>query len=449
MAADAYDGVTKSQPKVPLAVITGTESNDGHVLALIHLCGLPLLKRTLFALRAVGVWEVIVLAGQYINLIREEIGDTHDLGLHVRLISEQEELLSSLQHQQRFLALEGNYVWDERILRALCETDHLAVAIDSEARLEDQIIKMKTDEGRLQPFGNSDSTGAYIGAAVCERDVLLSLTTGQWWEGLVQIARERPVYTVDIARLKPYHSDVRRIVKPYWFRIRSDADTRRAKMELIESAQKGALDWWAWYINRPIENWLLRRIADWPITPNQMSLLVNMAAYAVALLWATKHLWPWALLAVIVSVLDGLDGKLARVKGLASKLGTIEHSFDVLWEQVWYIALAWVAYTMSGDAQALLIGFALLLLDTFNRHISIQFRQTTGRSLAEYSVFDRSFRWIDGRRNTYLPYILVGAALGIPLLSLSMMTVHAGLTAIVYATRVSRHFHALDIGQEK
>jgi hypothetical protein len=40
-------------------------------------------------------------------------------------------------------------------------------------------------------------------------------------------------------------------------------------------------------------------------------------------------------------VLDGLDGKQARLKVETNRTGKIEHWFDAVFEMSWWIALAW------------------------------------------------------------------------------------------------------------
>jgi phosphatidylglycerophosphate synthase len=87
-------------------------------------------------------------------------------------------------------------------------------------------------------------------------------------------------------------------------------------------------------------------LADWPITPNQMTAITILLAFIVSGLFLLGWLWPAVLLAFVVDVLDGVDGKLARAKALATRLGQLEHSFDLLYEQSWYIAYTWAAYRL-------------------------------------------------------------------------------------------------------
>jgi hypothetical protein len=131
---------------------------------------------------------------------------------------------------------------------------------------------------------------------------------------------------------------------------------------------------------------------------------------------------------------------------MATKLGQLEHSLDLLYEQSWYIALAWAVYRLSDNTFPLLLGFAALLFDSFARHVSMQFSQVMGISLADYSPFDRRFRRFDGRRNIYTIYILLGILFGVPYYALIAISVHAFVTGVVYFLRAANHLHNADRG---
>ena len=134
-------------------------------------------------------------------------------------------------------------------------------------------------------------------------------------------------------------------------------------------------------------------------------------------------------------VLDGVDGKLARVRGILSKLGHIEHSLDMLYEQALYASFV-LGLALSGAAPlALPLGIAFLVVDGFVRHVYNQFALVAGRPLKEYSRFDRRFAFIDGRRNVYLIYFLASSAVGAPLLGLGAALAHAAITGGVYLAK--------------
>lgn len=409
--------------------------------ALIRLCGLPLVRRLLYTLRSAGLRDVI-FTGPGGEAIREEIGDGEDLGMHLSYCATHRlgEMLDAL-----FLAVEANYVLDERIFRNLIEGGRTAVAYDSDIA---EGVLVLVEDGRLIRIGPhlDGGNGAYVGAALCNAEVLPLLRGRSWLQCLAQMAREGRVAALDVAAIEPYVAEIRRELPTLWFRIESQQDAERGKRMLVEGAQKRTLDVLAWYFNRPIENWITYHIADFPITPNLMSVLTYVVAFLVTFLLFSGQLLPASLLSFVVNVMDGLDGKLARVKGMATRLGQLEHSFDLLYEQSWYIALAWAVHKLRGDLLPLALGFAVLLFDSFARHASMQFRQVMGVALADYATFDRLFRRFDGRRNIYTIYILLGTIFGVPLYALLAIAGHAILTSTVYAYRAARHLRNADLG---
>lgn len=135
---------------------------------------------------------------------------------------------------------------------------------------------------------------------------------------------------------------------------------------------------------------------------------------------------------------------MARARGILTKLGHIEHSFDMLYEQIWYASFAIGLYLSGYGLIALLLGIAFLLSDSFVRHCYMQFRITTGRPLKTYSNFDLLFARIDGRRNVYLIYMMLFSWLIEAIYALYAMLIHSAITAIVYVIRSIKHMRAID-----
>ncbi|MFQ6077484.1 MAG: CDP-alcohol phosphatidyltransferase family protein, partial [Candidatus Bathyarchaeia archaeon] len=78
--------------------------------------------------------------------------------------------------------------------------------------------------------------------------------------------------------------------------------------------EKGASDLLAYYIHRPIENWIVGHLVNTPVTPNQLTATTNIVAYCVTALFFFGYLLPASALSFAVGLMDGLDGKLARAK---------------------------------------------------------------------------------------------------------------------------------------
>lgn len=422
----------------------------------IRLCGMPVIERLLRTLRAVGLRDIVIIGGdteqEWLQSVRSR-GERLGLSVEVAKNIERDPANLGLAPDQRVLVVEGDYVLDERILRALlAQPDGCVVAYDSQPS-STQAVPVAVEDGRLQAIGTEVATpnGVYAGAIICPAPMLGVLHgwgDGGWTGRLHTLARTHTIAALDVAAIDPYVPGSRRAIRPLWFHIRTPADAQRCKNALVESAQKGTLDAIAWYIHRPIENWIVRHIADLPITPNQISALTSLVGFVVAGLFLSGNLLPGVLLALVVNVMDGLDGKLARVKGLTSKLGELEHSFDCLYEQTWYAGFAWGMYRLTGSLLPLALGIVMLLCDSFARHVSMQFKQVTGVSLADYAPFDRAFRRFDGRRNTYSLHLLLSILLGVPPVASFTMALHAAITATVYVVRAALHLRRADRSRE-
>ncbi len=216
---------------------------------------------------------------------------------------------------------------------------------------------------------------------------------------------------------------------------------RRLKFE----KEKGASDLLAYYVHRPLENRIVLKLMGTGITPNQITIMTNLLAYVVAALYYFGFLLPGSILSFAVGLMDGVDGKLARAKNQTSKLGKMEHAFDLLFEFTWLIALALFLHRNSGESLPLILCMFSILFISFYRYCYDTFSRTMGTSLDIYGDFEKAFRRIAGRRNLYNIHILIGVLLGVPLYSLMSITAHSGLTAIIYAWRTAKHLRAADV----
>lgn len=220
-------------------------------------------------------------------------------------------------------------------------------------------------------------------------------------------------------------------------------DLKTSKATIVMWSQKGIH--LTSMLNAPLENFIVKSIGEikW-ITPNRITMLVNLLALAVIYLFLNGYFFLGSVVAYIAGIFDGVDGKLARVRGRFTKLGHLEHSLDALWEQSVYASLVIGLGTHGYGVQALVTGIIFLVIDSFTRHVFNQFALITGRSLKTYSDFDRKFAVIDGRRNFYLIYFLVSAVLGNPMNGLFLSIAHASLTAVIYLSRSIQHLSRLD-----
>ena len=247
----------------------------------------------------------------------------------------------------------------------------------------------------------------------------------------------RPQTRIDIAAMDSYSRELRRAVPAYWMRVNSDADRPAVARMLVEASGKGHQDLPAIWINAPIEKAIARRLADTGVTPNQITLFCNVLAYGVALLLARGQLLAGAIGAMIVGVVDGLDGRQARVQARTSRLGRVEHLLDKVYEVLWMAALAYYLSGGLSDAPfvtGLWIWVAAYFLDTAAYDV-MKWRR--GVQLDEATRIDAALRLVAGRRNVYATMLLVGVVLGRPASAFHAIVWWAAATALVHWLRVA------------
>jgi phosphatidylglycerophosphate synthase len=229
---------------------------------------------------------------------------------------------------------------------------------------------------------------------------------------LLRAALEGGAALVPVGSLPTYAEGRRRDVPFVWAKPAVAGGRVEAEQQLLAAAQKGCLDWPARFLHPPIENALVRLLWPTPVTPNMVTLATALLGLVALALLATGALLPGLLLILVIGPLDGVDGKLARTRVEYSRWGDLEHVLDKLLEYGWFAAFGWwFAGTGHGLAAWLVAGGIILfaLLEALHGEI---FRRITGRQLDDWDVFERRFRLVAGRRNTFfwtlLPFGLAG-----------------------------------------
>jgi phosphatidylglycerophosphate synthase len=240
-----------------------------------------------------------------------------------------------------------------------------------------------------------------------------------------------------LADLDPYAPELRGNAVPYVVGVDSPEERRIAWRILLDAVQKRSLDLPGQYFDTPFENFLVRRLAPTSITPNQITLATLVVAAGVAWLFSQGWLRLGVVIALVVGVLDGVDGKLARLKLATSKLGELEHVGDFFYENSWYLTLAWYLRTAAGLPSLWYAGLSLVLFDLSDSLLYLVLQRHTGKMLDELTTFDRRFRAVAGRRNVYVWFFVVGFWSGHAAGAFVGATTWAGITVLVHAVRVT------------
>jgi phosphatidylglycerophosphate synthase len=213
--------------------------------------------------------------------------------------------------------------------------------------------------------------------------------------------------------MEAYIPDMRSTLRPFWLTVRNDEDRARAGRLFMRMAQKGTLDLPARYLHPPFENFFARLLAPTPITPNHVTVVTAFTGFYVTYLFATGSYGLGLILALITNVLDGVDGKLARVRLQSSRFGgMLDHTLDVTFEFSWYLGLGWGLGDGDATSTPFLMAVALILVQLGARGVSGIYMSVTGRQIHDHTAFDRAVRLVAGRRNIYVMFLVAGYLVG-------------------------------------
>ena len=385
--------------------------------ALTELGGISLLERTRRVALHLGFREAMVLSNS-VEAMAEHVAKQSWHGSDLSLMFRERraakvtvgDILDCLAAMRvpsdgRVLIVFAGFYCDGRLFRSLAQTQTSCALIDSDPP---SIIATLLE--------NSDAHS--VGQLLCA-----TLLSSEWLSGknrVTALAQEVTLDTmmgqiasVDAAQQPAYVKSMRRNVRPVFFPAPLPEFRPLAERLLRDATQSGVLDFPA-LVHAPIEKWLVSHLCRTTITPNQITLGTGVLGFSVTVLYALGYLWVGALLALIVGVLDGVDGKLARLKVQTTRLGKGEHVLDYCIEMSWWAALAYYFHADGQVPYAYTIWLVFFVADLLVRRAKGFVGRKLGRSLDDVSRFDRLVRYVAGRRNIYTWLFTFSLALGMP-----------------------------------
>jgi hypothetical protein len=230
--------------------------------------------------------------------------------------------------------------------------------------------------------------------------------------------------------LAGYDRNLRKTAPPLLEAVTPD---KRAALEalLYGNAYKGVTDfvtkWWWPRPARVLVGWCARL----GITPNSVTLL------GVLLVLAATYAFYQGAYAVglacgwVMTLLDTVDGKLARVTVASSRFGHfLDHGIDIVHPPFWYLAwglglgareamgpLPWGLGPGTAQPEAMPVALLCWLVAggyVAGRLIEVAFHQLGHCGIFAWRPFDAHFRLIAARRNPCLVILTVGTAAGRP-----------------------------------
>ena len=257
-----------------------------------------------------------------------------------------------------------------------------------------------------------------------------------WHERSTAILARDSVNRVDLNAVGDRIANLRKSVAPAVVLVVDAASRKRADDYLKSLAGKGINDLVGEFIHPPIEFLLTRITARTPITPNQLSYLIILLSVAAIPLFAVGRLWEGIAINLVRGVIDGVDGKLARLTLRETEGGNVlDHGTDTAYLPLLFAAFGY--YLADGDwlSAPALSSYLLHFFYWHNRLFTSWYRNFFDETDGEFRASDRIVRRIHPKRNIFILLLIIAMVIGQPQMALYGIT---ALTIFMHFFRLAR-----------
>lgn len=318
--------------------------------------------------------------------------------------------LNGLQESDSVLILRGDYLFDDRLVKYLAATPDIGLQLGGEQQ-------------EMVVAAHVPAPLALQALAVIQKKALEGTLPGIQFQSLA---------TISIS----FENVLRKFEPPFVLPITGENKPDLEK-RLFDWAYKGITDLvtkWAW--PRPARQ-VVSYCVRLNIRPNHVTLVSLLLVILAGLFFAKGQYGMGLLAGWLMTFLDTVDGKLARVTVTSSKFGHyFDHIIDLVHPPIWYILwgvgltaaqLPDLGFALNSLFYAMMIGYVV------GRLVEGSFRWFLESSFGIFcwQPVDSFFRLITARRNPNMIFLTISFLIGRPEL---------GLLAVVFWTVVTSVF---------
>jgi phosphatidylglycerophosphate synthase len=232
--------------------------------------------------------------------------------------------------------------------------------------------------------------------------------------------------------------NLRRTLPFYLFRVANAEQRAKVERFLFWSNYKGSTDFFTKYVYPPLVWLMVRPLARAHIHPNWVTLVSIVLTIAAVPFFAHGHFLAGFLCAYGMSVLDSVDGKLARLTFTDSKIGNVlDHGLDLVHPPFWYCAWAYGLSAGALQSPVFLASLLMLALYVIDRLILKIYPTRFGRGLHTHAPMDGVVRTFISRRNINLPLFTVGYVLALGVQTIYAIVLWQAATCVYHGLRTA------------
>lgn len=213
---------------------------------------------------------------------------------------------------KRFVLLMSDHLYEEKFIKEAIKLEGLIVDKKGTYIQKEEATKVVIEDGRVKEIGKNLSSFQGF-------DTGFFILTPEIFKVAENLVREKEI--VELSEIiKEAKVSVSEVNGYFWMDIDTPEDVIKAKCFLIKNAVKDTGDGWiSKLINRKISTQISYYLVDY-LTPNQATLITFLLGILSVISLCISI--PLAgILYQISSILDGVDGEIARASMRTSKLG--------------------------------------------------------------------------------------------------------------------------------
>lgn len=445
----------KSMKAVILAAGDNTrfKREDRRHNKLLHpVLGMPLIERTIRSAKLAGINEFILVTGYKERKIRKLLGNGERLGVNIDYVynkswrGENGQSVYAVRGKidNNFILLMGDHLFEPQVLARLCKKkirdDESMLAVDYKFREfpnANEATKVQMNKGIILKIGKELTTFNAL-------DTGMFLCSPAIFNTLQNTIKNKKFYLTDAMRILAKEGKLKSfdIKDRFWADIDIHEDLYIAQEPLFKRLtipkEEGPV---SLYINRHFSHRITKSIINTPLTPNQITFISLLLAIISGILLTNPmyiSVLMGGILAQLSSIVDGVDGEVARVKLSKSSFGAW---FDTILDRYgdFAIILGVGVGLYSKTPSVLIIAVTILaltgsVLTTYSAHT---FKTTFGK-VGQQKNSNIFFSFPSGR-DVRLFIVFIGAVFNLllpALILIALLTHYKVISRLLYYSMV-------------
>ena len=316
---------------------------------------------------------------------------------------------------------------------AVADPSHAAVVVDAGWVFDESLIKALAGREGAVLVDEAGRAVAVHAPADLAKAAAESLAAGR--DPSTLDARLTRLSALELG--SAYNSALRKREPPVLERLTPDT-VRAVEKRLFQGSYKGVTDLVTKYVWPAPARVVTRWCAIARMTPNQVTFIGFLLTLAATwLFWRGQFGWG-LVCAWIMTFLDTVDGKLARVTLTSSKWGNVfDHGIDLLhppfWWWAWFVGVYAVGQSIPHAGLCLAVVIAGYVAQRVEEGIFLALFKL---EMHAWRRFDSFFRLITARRNPNLILLTACALVGRPDLGFVLVAVWTAACFLVHAVQI-------------